>query len=197
VRANEPHHVTHRGNRGEPVFLTRRDREMYLGLMERFAADSGVEVWAYCLMTNHVHLMVVPLRRGALANFIRKLHGNYARWMNWKRRWSGHLWANRYYSTALLEEHLWVAVRYIEQNPVRAGIVERAEDFRWSSAPAHCLRCPCALLAPTRPFPGSVPDWSLWLATQPDAQEIARLRSATLAGRWAPPAEGDPKPVDS
>jgi putative transposase len=182
VLVNRPHHVIHRGNRGEPIFWTPLERATYLEMLERFSARAGVDVWAYCLMTNHVHLLLVPHQRAGLALSVRDAHRAYARWLNWRHGWTVHLWANRYHSTPLDEEHLWVAVRYVEQNPVRAGLVPRAEDFRWSSAATHCRGLESSLLARSRPFPGPVSDWSAWMATELEPHALARLRLATRLG---------------
>lgn len=177
------YHVTHRGNRGQPVFLDAADRESYLWRLGRYAAQHAMEVWAYCLMTNHVHLLVRGLEKPSLAKAIGQTHGHHARWMNVRRAWTGHLWENRYYSMPLDLDHLWAAVRYVELNPVRAGLVDLAEEFRWSSAGAHCRLVPDGLLAPGRPFPGPVSDWARWLASGLDRETADRLRDNTLAGR--------------
>ena len=142
-----------------------------------------MEVWAYCLMTNHVHLLVVGHRPDSLASAIGRTHMRFARWTNRRQGWSGHLWANRFFSTPLDEHHLWQAVRYVELNPVRAGIVERAEDYPWSSARAHCFGTDDALLADSRPFPGPIAHWSSWLAQGLDPEAIAELRQNTATGR--------------
>jgi len=99
------------------------------------------------------------------------------------QRLLGHLWANRYFSTALDEHHLWCAVRYIELNPMRGGLVTRAEDFPWSSARAHANLWVDPLLSPSRPFPGSVRDWSSWLAQGRDPAAEALLRETSRTGR--------------
>jgi putative transposase len=177
------YHLTHRGNRGDAVFGDRADRESYLWRLAKYAARHAMEVWAYCLMTNHVHLLVRGLGRHSLARAIGQAHGLHARWMNRRLGWSGHLWENRYYSTPLDEQHLWAAVRYVELNPVRAGMTPRAEDHVWSSAAAHCGLAPAGLLAPGRCFPGPVEDWHEWLASGLDATTAERLRANTLAGR--------------
>ena len=99
-------------------------------------------------MTNHVHLVVCPHGHESLARTIREVHGNYARVLHRANGWEGHLWANRYYSSPLDPAHLWAAVRYVERNPVRAGLVETAERYPWSSAAAHCGLAPDGPLSP-------------------------------------------------
>jgi putative transposase len=132
-----PYHVTHRGNRRDIVFAEREDRDVYLAMLHEYAQKYAMHVWAYCLMTNHIHLIVMLAQPDSLANAIGRTHMRYARWFNTRQGWSGHLWANRFYSTALDAEHLWHGVRYVEANPLRARMVARAEQYEWSSCAAH------------------------------------------------------------
>lgn len=131
------YHVTQRGTNQQDVFFSIQDRQTYLRLMRSNLGDAGVRVLAYCLMTNHVHLVVKPEREDSLAVLLRRVHGQYAQYLNARRGRSGHMWQNRFFSCPLSEGHLWVALRYVEANPLRAGMVLRVEDYRWSSAPAH------------------------------------------------------------
>lgn len=178
-----PVHLTHRGNRRGPLFFEEVDRDVYRGLLAEAADRAGLELWAYCLMTNHVHLLAMPRRRESLARAIGLAHRRFAQWQNTRRRWSGHLWTNRFFSTPLDEPHLWAAVRHVERNPVRAGLVARAEEWPWSSARAHVVGSADRLLAIDRPFPGEVGDWSDWLTAGEDAQQTERLRRMTRTGR--------------
>ena len=186
-----PYHITHRGNRREDVFFKAADRDVYRAWLRRYADEFGLEIWAYCLMSNHVHLIAVPRRADSLARAIGRTHMRYARRTNRLREWSGHLWANRFFSTPLDESHLWQAVKYVELNPVRAGMAARAEDYAWSSARAHALGEPDGLLSQGRPFPapGLVGDWSAWLATGLSEESVKGLRYATATGR---PCGGEP-----
>jgi putative transposase len=133
-----PHHVTHRGNRCSDIFRETEDREIYLWLLQKHANQDGVSVCAYALMTNHVHLIVIPERDESLSDMIQNVHGAYATIFNGQYGLAGHLWQGRFFSCVLDTPHLWNAVRYVEQNPVRAGLVRRAEHFRWSSAASRC-----------------------------------------------------------
>jgi REP-associated tyrosine transposase len=185
VAIGYPYHLTHRGNRGGDVFFTPADRDRYREWLGEYGADYGLEVWAYCLMSNHVHLVVAPGRADSLAGAIGRTHMRHARHINRAQGWSGHLWANRFYSTALDTDHLWHAVRYVERNPVRAGMCGRAEDYAWSSARAHALGEADPLLALGRPFPdpARVADWSRWLAGEPPPEAVEMLRRCTGTGR--------------
>jgi len=178
-----PHHVTHRGNRGSSTFLDDADRRAYLRLLREQSERFGLRVWAYCLMSNHVHLVVVGLEADSMAQALGNAHGRYARRFNAISGWTGHLWGHRFYSAAMDEKHLWYAVRYVETNPVRAGLAQLAEDYPWSSARAHALGIEDSLLAPERPFPGSIDNWSEWLSAGVDDRTAAALRRSTSTGR--------------
>src|SRR5208337_2974495 len=129
-----PHHLTQRGNRRQKVFFGQDDYEAYLELLREWCAERGVEVWAYCLMPNHVHLIVVPQSEEGLRRAIGEAHRRYTRRVNFREDWRGHLWQGRFASFPVDEEHLIAAARYVERNPVRARLARRAWDYRWSSA---------------------------------------------------------------
>ncbi len=131
------HHVTQRGNNQQDVFFVDDDRRAYLALLKERCDAAGVRVLGYCLMTNHVHLLVVPATETALATAIGRTHFLYTRYINRRHARTGHLWQNRFYSCALDEPHLWTAVRYAERNPVAAGLVRLPWRYRWSSAAVH------------------------------------------------------------
>jgi putative transposase len=137
VVAGVPHHVIQRGNRRQKTFFSEGDYAAYKDLMAQWCAKRGVEVWAYCLMPNHVHLIAVPSSAEALALAVGEAHRRYTRMVNFREGWRGHLWQSRFGSYVLDEVYLFTCARYIELNPVRAGLAERAEDWEWSSARAH------------------------------------------------------------
>jgi len=174
-----PHHITQRGNRREKVFFTDDDRQTYLGWLKDYAEKYRVEILAYCLMTNHIHLVAVPAAEDGLHQVLKPLHMRYAQRINRTRDWKGHLWQGRFFSAALDEDYLWAAMRYVERNPVRARMVRKAENYRWSSATAHCgLRTDPVLtrkLSWRRQFE-SIGDWSAWLAEGDDPQRLEVLR---------------------
>ena len=132
-----PHHVTQRGNRRERVFFGDDDYALYRDLLATQCRKQGVAVWAYCLMPNHVHLVLVPDRAQALGRALGETHRRYSSTINARLRVTGHLFQARFGSVAMDEEHLMAAARYLAMNPVRSRLVERAEDWRWSSVPAH------------------------------------------------------------
>lgn len=179
VCAGIPHHVTQRGNRRGQVFFTDEDRRVYLEWLREYAEKHEVDVLAYCLMTNHVHLVVVPAAADGLHRALKPLHMRFAQRLNRARGWKGHLWQGRYFSSALDEPYLWAAIRYVERNPVRARMAERAESYPWSSAGAHCgLRSdPVLTLKPLwqRRFE-RISDWSAWLAEGDEEHSLEMLR---------------------
>ncbi len=177
-----PHHLTQRGNRGQDVFYTPGDRQQYLVWLAESAQRYGLKVWAYCLMTNHVHLIVVPETPEAVAHALRDLHKRHAQRLNAERGWQGHLWQARYYSCVLDEAHLWEAVRYVERNPVRAGLVPAAEAYPWSSAAVHCGLRTDPVVSPDLPLVAAIDDWQTWLTSPEDETALASLRRATAKG---------------
>ena len=162
------HHVTQRGNRQGDVFVDAEDRHLYMELLREYSARHRLRLWAYGLMTNHSHLIVVPETQSALSDALRGTQGAYASLFNRKYGFSGHLWQARFYSCVLDEQHLEHAVRYVECNPVRAGMVDRAEDYPWSSAVPHVLGTDDRYLDPGLPLIPLVQDWSAWLAGVPE-----------------------------
>lgn len=179
VCARVPHHITQRGNRREEVFFTDDDRRAYLAWLKDYAEKYDVDIVAYCLMTNHIHLIAVPASEDGLEKVLKPLHMRYAQRVNRARHWKGHVWQGRYFSSALDEDYLWAAVRYVERNPVRAKIVRKAENYRWSSASAHCgLKADPLLTRKSswqRQF-DSIGDWSAWLAEGDEPQRLEILR---------------------
>jgi putative transposase len=177
-----PHHVTQRGNRRADVFQGEDDRNVYLSMLNKYATEYGVEIWTYCLMTNHVHLVLVPGGPQALSQTMRDTHTAYALRFNLQNRLSGHLWQGRFFSCVLDDSYLWAAVRYVEQNPVRAGVVAWAEAYRWSSAAAHCGLRADPVLSMGFPPAGAVANWGEWLAGE-EAVSSDVIRRQTHTGR--------------
>jgi len=110
---------------------------VYLSLLKRHSLRFKLDIIAYCLMINHVHLVVIPGDEKSMANAIGKTHGHYAQHINRKNNSTGHLWEDRFYSCPMDEQHFWIAARYVERNPVKAGIVNDPWEYEWSSARAH------------------------------------------------------------
>ena len=187
-----PFHVTQRGNRRCSVFCGDQDRLSYLGNLQDYAGQHGLAVLAYCLMSNHVHLVVVPETHRSLERVLRPLHMRHAQRINLLRSWKGHLWQGRYFAAALDATYLWAAIHYVERNPVVAGLVTRAEDYPWSSASAHCGLRSDALLTRDPTWVEQfrcAGDWSAWLACEEDPAERELLRRNTAKGLPCGPPE--------
>ena len=138
VIPNCAHHVTQRGNHRRTVFCSDSERIFYLKLLQQRFSRNKIQVLGFVLMGNHVHHILVPKTSEALARAIGRLHYDFARWQHLQRNLLGHFWQNRFFSCPMDEDHLWEALRYVELNPVRAGLVEHAWDWPWSSAETHC-----------------------------------------------------------
>src|SRR5208282_2221578 len=132
-----PHHVTQRGNRRMQTFFGDEDYALYLDLLSERCRQAGVAVWSYCLMPNHVHLILTPSTPQGLGRALGETHRRYASVINARLRVTGHLFQSRFGSVVMDEEHLMPAARYVALNPVRARLVARAQDWRWSSVRAH------------------------------------------------------------
>ena len=180
------YHVTQRGVDGVDVFRSQSDRRVYQDLAAEELDPARVSVLAYCWMTNHVHWIVVPEMADSLAVLFRRVHGRYAQYFNARRRRRGHLWQNRFFSCAVEGSHLWTALRYVERNPARAGMVRSPEEYQWSTAARH-------VVGPE--MPGKIAlDWTVWeqsggaagwrelIAAGETIDQVDRLRRCTYSG---------------
>src|SRR5712692_3457142 len=185
VAVNVAHHVTQRGNARQSVLAADSERLVYLQLLRQYVELHGLSLLGYCLMSNHVHLVVVPRKAEALALALKQTHGRYASYWNAAHRSSGHVWQGRFYSCPLDEDHLWMALRYAELNPVRAGLVTKAELWRWSSAAAHCGGgdADAALQMARWAKRWSAASWREYLGHGETEAEVAAIRKCTHTGR--------------
>ena len=175
-----PHHVTQRGSRRQTTFFCDDDYAAYLSLMAAFCRKTGTQVWAYCLMPNHVHLVMVPSNVDGLRAAVGEAHRRYSQRVNAREGWQGHLWQQRFFSCPLDEAHLLATSRYVECNPVAAGLCAHAEDWPWSSARAHLVGIPDGLTE-VEPLLAMIDDWSSYLQSpaDEDVSESIRLHSRT------------------
>jgi putative transposase len=179
-----PHHVTQRGNRRQNVFADDQDRLKFIELLRQYLIRHSVAIWAYVLMTNHIHLIAVPQTLSSLSSAMRDCLSDYALFFNRRYGHVGHLWQQRFYSSMLGDDHIWTAVRYVEQNPVRARLVDRAENYQWSSARFHCGVLSCdPLVSPESPLISAISNWSEWLNGEESGTEFDQLRRNTRTGR--------------
>lgn len=177
-----PHHVTQRGNRKQQTFFGDSDYRAYLRMLAKEKDKASAEVWAYCLMPNHVHVVVVPGRADSLAAMFKEAHRKYTRRVNSREGWCGHLWQERFHSFPMDESHLAAAVRYVELNPVRAGLCELPADWRWSSVHAH-RRGEDDLLVTVKPMVDRFKDWQAFLAKNDAKNQLEIFRKHSRTGR--------------
>src|SRR5271170_3258692 len=179
------HHITQRGIDRQRVFFTDADRRTYLECLATYSAQARARILAYCLMDNHIHLVAVPDEPHSLAVALRRAHGRYALYLNTRRNRTGHLWQNRFYSCPLDQRHLWVALRYVERNPVRANLVARPEEYAWSSAAAHlgAARSPQFLDGDFPKEAGGTERWAGLLAEPEELVATRALQRGTFTGR--------------
>jgi putative transposase len=177
-----PHHLIQRGNRRQRVFFSDEDRAFFLTLLGRAIQRYGLSIWAFCLMENHVHLIAVPKSEESFARGFGEVQRKYTLVINTRENWKGFLWQGRFISYPLDEGHCYAAVRYVERNPVRAGLVELAESYRWSSARAHVFGTSHPLLTDF-PLRKVIPNWSAYLGQSDPPGAIEEIQSHERTGR--------------
>ena len=180
-----PHQVTQGGNYGQTVFAEEADYRMYLSWLCECSRRYSIEIWAYCLMPNHVHFVCVPRADAALAHGFNALHMRYAQYYHGKKGVTGHLWKGRFLSCMLDDRSVFEEVRFIENNPVRAGLVAHAEDYPWSSARHHVLGVRDPALSDACFLKQEIHDWRSYLSGEQDEQVLGKTRLNSRTGRPA------------
>ena len=179
-----PHHIVQRGNNKEKVFRDVKDFEKYLSLLSRYSEEKSVSILAYCLMPNHVHLLVRPSEDGGLPKMMQGVALCYTQYLNRKKGRSGRLWECRYHSTLIDgDKYLWAVSKYVENNPVRAGIVKRPEDYVYSSATAHLFGKQDALLQEPLFERGELNEYRKFMKAEESKQVLEEIRKQTRVGR--------------
>ncbi len=177
-----PHHVTQRGNRRQTAFFNDGDYQAYRDLMAERCACHGVEVWAYCLMPHQVHLIAIPTSEDGLRRVIGEAHRRYTRRINAREESLGHPWQGRFASFPMDEAHLLIAVRYVELNPVLAGLVKNAGNWPWSSAAAYLKGADDGLVG-VWPLLERITDWRAFLDASLGDGETETVRRHARTGR--------------
>jgi len=177
-----PHHITQRGNRRLQTFFCDEDYEAYLALIAEWCSRLGVEIWFYCLMPNHVHLIAIPESQDSLRRAIGEAHRRYTRRINFREEWRGHLWQGRFSSFVMDNKYLLTAVRYIAMNPVKCGLTKRPEQYRWSSTAAY-LSGKNDPLIKVCDLHRMVDNWSRFLREGVDFESAERLQRHEKTGR--------------
>ena len=164
------------------MFFSAKDAHTYLGFLDTHAKQYELAVNAYCLMPNHVHLIVTPIDELSLSVVLGRVHQAYAQYVNLTYKLTGHLWQGRFHSSPLEESHLWAAMRYVERNPVRCSIATSPQNYKWSSAAAHCGIRKDPLLTALPQFNLSEAEWANWIAAADDDKLLKRIRLSTATG---------------
>jgi len=176
-----PHHITQRGNRRLETFFRDEDYRLYLAQMAEWCRKLQVDIWAYCLMPNHVHLIAIPETENSLRKAIGEAHRRYSAMINRRQKWTGHLWQGRFSSFPMDETYLLAATRYIEMNPVRANLVPDPYSWKWSSANAH-LDGQDDILVRVAPLLQLVGEWKAFLSDI-DGEGAEKIRCHERTGR--------------
>ncbi len=180
-----PHHITQRGNNKQDIFFVDDDRRAYLDILKRQSDQYGLAIMGYCLMVNHIHLLVVPRQRDSLAKAVGRTHFIYTQYINRLHNRSGHLWQGRFYSCALDDRHFLYAMRYIERNPLRVGICSQAWKYAWSSASEHIGEKRGNGILDLKGWFEKISggEWKNLLKVDLDMAEMTKIRSNTHTGR--------------
>jgi putative transposase len=174
------HHVTQRGVRSMDIFYHDKDRKEYLFLLNQQTQKVGLRFVAYCLMTNHVHLLVIPSKENSLKLGIGEAHRLYTRYINFRESARGHLFQERFFSCPLDDPHFISAARYVERNPVRAKICKKAEEYQWSSAKYHLsIRKRDPLIKSRYEGIPSLKDWHQFLKKEPYGVKTMKIHFRT------------------
>ena len=177
------YHITQRGNCKQMVFNEKNDYSTYIRLLAKYSVEYRLSILAYCLMPNHIHIIAIPQEQNSMAKTFHVCHMKYAQHFNKKYSLSGHLWQGRFYSCLLDENHFTAAVRYVENNPIRAKLSSDAISWPWSSAFAHCYNKDEMLSLGEIYQYLDVYDWKRYLAEPENQIDIKLIREYTLKGR--------------
>lgn len=183
VATDFPHHITQRGNYKQTVFVSHKDYKFYLGRLNEYCKKYKLSILCYCLMPNHVHYVAIPREEDSLAKTFNTCHMRYAHYFNKKNNVTGHLWQGRFFSCVLDDTHLYAAIRYVENNPVRAKLVKKPEEWEWSSVREHLKKAKGPLsLIDVNDFI-DIRNWKEYLAQEEEEDIIKKIRANTLTGR--------------
>ncbi|MGH6887697.1 MAG: transposase [Rhizomicrobium sp.] len=177
-----PHLVTQRGNRGQDVFFSDNDYRSYLVLVAEGCRRAHTAVWAYALLPDRVHLILVPRRETGLRAALGESHRRYTRAINAREGWRGFLWQGRFASFPMDQAHLPACARFVELTPVLAGVAKRPRDWRWSSARTHLAGRDDGFVR-TAPLLDRIGDWRAFLAQGASEKERTAIEAHESTGR--------------
>jgi putative transposase len=176
------HHVTQRGNRRQNTFFDQQDYAAYLLLLKQNCERFDVEILAYCLMPNHVHLILVPKLDTSLTHAISKTHYSYTLQTNYRMGWRGHLWQGRFFSAPMDDDYLLKCIRYVELNPVRANLVSDPFSYEWSSARFRVCE-KSDVISQSHDLISRIANWRDFLETSMEQNEFEPIRKSSRTGR--------------
>lgn len=182
VAPGVPHHVTQRGNRRQQTFFQPSDYFIYRSLVREQCRRRDVEIWTYCLMPNHVHWVLSPATSRGLSLAVGEAHRRYTLMINRRMGWKGYLWQGRFESFPMEDTHLFNGVRYVLMNPVRAGLVARADQWPFSSVRAHVRGRSDGIVDPSH-LAELVDDWRIFLSQDLDCASAEQMRLHQRTGR--------------
>ena len=177
-----PRHITQRGNRRQQTFFNDGDYAACLELMADFCREEGVEILSYCLMPNHAHAIAVPSSEEGLRRAIGEAHRRYTRRINFREKWRGYLRQGHFASFVMDDPCPLAGARYVELNPLRAGLVARGCDWPWSSARAH-LSGRDDQFVKAAPLSAMIGDWNAFLNSAMPEEELREMRRHWRTGR--------------
>ena len=179
-----PHHVVQRGNRRMDVFFSNTDRDQYIEYLSNACDKYGVDIWSWCIMSNHVHFIAVPEKEDSLDQCFSDAHVRYTRMINFREKWKGHLWQGRFSSSPLDDQYLLAAIRYVERNPVRAKIVRLPWKYEYSSAQYHIgERKFDPLVKNDSVLLEIIDNWREYLHNKDDEENLNTIRKEEAGGR--------------
>jgi len=181
------HHVTQRGNYRQDIFFEDQDRVIYLKYLNENAQKYGAQIYAFCLMDNHVHFIVKPLAEDSLAKTFRVTHQRYSLYLNNRLNQFGHRWQSRFYSCLLLGEHIAKAIRYVERNPVRAGMVQSPWEYAWSSARTRLGKKYNVITLNNIDNDYHIDSWKNYITKEDTQEDLFDIRQSTQQGKAAGP----------
>lgn len=169
-----PHHIVQRGCKRQKIFFDDHDYEYYLKQLGDHLSIYEVEIWTYCLMPNHIHLVLLPNDETSISKVVGLTHKKYSLYLNQKMDWKGTLWESRFKSYGMDEIHTFYALKYVERNPITANIVEKADEYKWSSAKFHIKNESNKYVKLANPYWESTSQWKEYIS-EPTKKELEKL----------------------
>jgi len=179
---NKPHHITQKGNRGEPIFFEKSDFQAYLDILREQCTRFDVKITSYCLLPNQIYLMAIPKEAKLLSRAIGETHRRYTNMINKRNDWRGHLFQDRFFSYVCDEQYTMRAIRMIENMPVVSKVAPKHDSYLWSSARSRIRLIHDDFLKNPVNF-DAVPNWLEFLSRPMDEKELKAINTHLQTGR--------------